>query len=66
VIHRSQPGAQHFLYERVAAEIGELIERGTYRPGDRIPSIRELAGQRRISINTALGAYARLEDLHLV
>ncbi len=66
MIHRSQPGAQHFLYERVAAEIGELIERGTYRPGDRIPSIRELAGQRRISINTALGAYARLEDLHLV
>jgi len=42
------------------------MERGTYRPGDRLPSIRELANQRRISINTALQAYAQLENLCLV
>lgn len=63
---RGRPAAAPYLYERVAAEIGELLERGTYRPGDRIPSIRELARQRRIGINTALKAYAHLEDLRLV
>lgn len=54
------------LYERVAAEVSELIERGTYRPGDRIPSIRELAQHRRVSINTVMEAYAQLENRRLV
>lgn len=58
--------ASSFLYERVAEEIGALIERGTYRPGDRIPSVRALAAQRRISVNTALEAYAQLEDRRLI
>src|SRR5512141_1755965 len=58
--------AAPFLYERVAAEMGDLIERGTFRPGDRLPSIRELARQRRISINTALQVFAELEDRRLV
>jgi DNA-binding transcriptional MocR family regulator len=54
------------LYERVAAEVVDLIERGTYRPGDRIPSIRELARQRRVSINTVMEAYAQLENRRMV
>lgn len=54
------------LYERIAAEVGDLIERGTYRPGDRIPSIRELARQRRVSINTVMEAYAQLENRRVV
>ncbi len=60
------PGAEPLLYERVAAEVGDLIERGTYRTGDRIPSIRELARQRRVSINTVMEAYSQLENRHLV
>ncbi len=54
------------LYERIAAEVGDLIERGTYRPGDRIPSIRALARQRRVSINTVMEAYAQLENRRVV
>jgi DNA-binding transcriptional MocR family regulator len=58
--------AAPLLYDRVAGEIAELIARGTYRPGDRIPSIRELSRQRRVSINTVAEAYAQLENRRLL
>jgi DNA-binding transcriptional MocR family regulator len=54
------------LYERIAAKIGGMIERGAFRPGDRIPSIRDLSSQLRVSVNTVMGAYAHLENLRLV
>ncbi len=54
------------LYEKVAAKIARMIERGAFRPGDRIPSIRDLSGQLRVGINTVMGAYNRLENLRLV
>jgi DNA-binding transcriptional MocR family regulator len=54
------------LYDRVAAEIAGLIDRGTYGPGDRIPSIRGLSRQLRVSINTVMEAYAQLENRRLV
>jgi len=50
------------LYEEIAARIGALIDRGTYLPGDRIPSIRELSRQLRVSVSTVMEAYAHLED----
>lgn len=54
------------LYDRVAAEVGDLIARGTFRPGDRIPSVRELARQRRVSVNTVMEAYAQLENRRII
>lgn len=54
------------LYERVAAEIAGLIEGGTFRAGDRIPSIRQLSKRMGASINTVMQAYAVLEDRHLI
>lgn len=62
--HRAGP--EPLLYERVAAEVGDLIERGTYRTGDRIPSIRDLARQRRVSVNTVMEAYAQLENRRVI
>lgn len=50
------------LYEEIAARIGGLIEQGTYRPGERIPSIRALSRQMRVSINTVMEAYGHLEN----
>ncbi len=61
---RHSPGP--LLYDRIAAEVADLIERGTYGPGDRIPSIRELSRQRRVSINTVMEAYAQLENRRLI
>jgi DNA-binding transcriptional MocR family regulator len=54
------------LYERVAGNVADLITRGTYRVGDRIPSVRELSRQLRVSINTVNEAYAQLENRRLI
>ena len=50
------------LYEEIASKIAEMIVRGTYRPGDRVPSIRDLSRKMRVSINTVIEAYAHLEN----
>lgn len=54
------------LYERVAERIAGLIDRGTFRPGERVPSVRKLAETQDVSIATALQAYRVLEDRGLV
>jgi DNA-binding transcriptional MocR family regulator len=51
------------LYEEIAARVGVLIDQGTYRPGERIPSIRALSRQMQVSVNTVMEAYARLENI---
>jgi DNA-binding transcriptional MocR family regulator len=62
----TQPGHKVWLYEKLAAEIARLIEAGTYPPGSRIPSVRQLSRQRKVSISTVLQAYYLLEDQGLV
>jgi DNA-binding transcriptional MocR family regulator len=39
-----------------------LIETGTLRPGQRIPSVRKLSQQLKVSVSTVLQAYRLLED----
>ena len=53
-------------YEILADELAGLIESGVLRPGERLPSTREIARSRRLSIATATQAYHRLEDRGLV
>ena len=54
------------LYERVSGEIVGLINGGTYRVGDRLPSIRQLSSKLSVSINTVMQAYAVLEDRRVI
>src|ERR1700681_1043403 len=54
------------LYEEIAARIGGMIEKGTYRLGERIPSLRALSRQMQVSVNTVMEAYAHLEDMGMV
>ena len=54
------------LYEEVAARIGGMIGKGSYRAGERIPSIRALSRQMRVSVNTVMEAYARLENQGMI
>jgi DNA-binding transcriptional MocR family regulator len=51
------------LYEEIAAKICAMIENGTYRAGDRVPSIRDLSRKMRVSANTVMEAYANLENI---
>lgn len=54
------------LYEEVSEKIKGMIANGTYRTGERIPSIRALSRQMRVSANTVMEAYARLENLGII
>lgn len=54
------------LYQKLAAQTEVLIDKGTYRTGDRLPSVREFAKQMGVSITTVTEAYRLLEDQGLV
>ncbi len=45
---------ERLLYEEVAARLSRLIEQGTYRPGERIPSVRQMSRQQQVSVSTVL------------
>ena len=55
-----------FLYESLATELGQAIDRGALRVGDRLPSVRRLAEERSCSVSTVLEAYLRLENAGMI
>src|ERR1700733_8071679 len=55
-----------FLYEHLADELGQAIDRGSLRVGDRLPSVRRLAQERSVSVSTVLEAYLRLENAGMI
>lgn len=54
------------LYEQVATKITRLIDEGTLRAGDRIPSVRQSSQSHGVSISTVLQAYILLENRGLL
>ena len=54
------------LYEQLADELGDLISTRVFMPGDRLPSIRHLARQKRLAISTVMQALRLLEDRGMV
>jgi len=54
------------LYEKLANDVEGLIRSGVYKPGDRLPSVRELSQQHGRSISTVIRAYLRLETKGLI
>lgn len=55
-----------FLYEKIRQMILAQITNKTLQPGDRLPSIRQLSRQLKVSIGTVQQAYAALEDQQLI
>src|SRR5437660_11344234 len=53
--------AESPLYLQIAESMTQQVARGALRPGDRVPSLRRLSRQRRVSMSTALPAYLWLE-----
>lgn len=61
------PANPKFLrYQELAERLAELIHHGTYPPGTRIPSVRQMSGQQNLSISTVLQAYSLLERQGLI
>ncbi len=50
------------LYVRIAETFTRQVATGVLRPGDRVPSLRKLSREQRVSLSTALQAYVWLED----
>ncbi|WP_321963523.1 PLP-dependent aminotransferase family protein [Paraburkholderia sp. J7] len=51
-----------FRYEQLAELIVGMINNGALAPGMRLPSVRAISEQHRMSVSTALQAYRMLED----
>jgi DNA-binding transcriptional MocR family regulator len=49
-------------YIQIAETLVQQVARGTLRPGDRVPSLRQLSQQQHVSITTAVQAYVWLEN----
>ncbi len=50
------------LYENLATQLKDAIRQGVYPPGDRVPSVRRLSEQQRVSQATVVSAYRLLES----
>src|SRR5947207_14610404 len=55
-------GCEERLYKQLAFRISELVEHGTLRPGERVPSVRKCSEQQSVSIATVMQAYRLLEN----
>ena len=51
---------------QLAWALSERISAGTLKPGDKLPSVRELAAEAGVNVNTARAVYARLEREGLI
>ncbi len=58
---RVDPGSSVPLYAQVVEQLRSLVISGALRPGDRVPTVRQLAVEQRINRNTAAKAYGLLE-----
>jgi len=54
------------LYEELAGHLSGLIQDGTLRSGERVPSVRDVVRERRVSPATAMRAYQLLESRGLI
>ncbi len=53
-------------YRQIVDQIGQLIRSGHLAPGEKLPSVRELAAELLVSLITTRRAYAELENAGLI
>src|SRR6187402_2519793 len=63
---RSGRAAAMKRYEALAQDLAESIASGAFRPGDRLPSVRDTSESRGLSPSTVFQAYYLLEARGLV
>jgi GntR family transcriptional regulator len=54
------------IYEQIISSVKESIIKGILQPGDKLPSVRELAGSLTTNPNTVSKAYSELERLKII
>jgi len=51
---------------QIADNIAEKVINGTYPPGQKIPSVRELASEMGVNPNTIMRTYSELQSLNII
>lgn len=54
------------IFEQIQTQIIRFIEVGVLKPGDKLPSVRQLAMENGINPNTVAKAYSELEKANIV
>ena len=54
------------VYQQIIDEIRYQVARGIFQPGDRLPTIRDLATELRVNRNTVMKAYRELESQNVI
>ena len=60
------PGAPEPPYEQLRAQIASRVATGELSPGTRLPTVRALAAELRLAVNTVARTYKELEADHVV
>lgn len=63
---RVDPGGAKPLFDQLRVQIIEGVRDGRLPPGTRLPTVRELAGQLKMAVNTVARAYRELESAGLL
>lgn len=66
IVFSINPQDKNPLYQQIMDQMILFISNGLLEPGDRLPSIRELASQLGINPNTVVRAYSELESSHFI
>ena len=54
------------FYRQIVDQISQLVRSGQLAPGEKLPSVRDLAGELLVSLITTRRAYADLENAGLI
>jgi GntR family transcriptional regulator len=60
------PSSAEPVYEQIIRQVRQAMARGEVQPGDRLPTVRDLAMQLVINPNTIAAAYREMERAGLV
>lgn len=54
------------IYEQIIDQIKEQVMKGILKPGDQLPSVRQLASMLTVNANTVMKAYTELERQEVI
>ena len=54
------------IFLQIADNIREKVVNGTFPPGEKIPSVRELAADMGVNPNTIMRTYNELQSMHII
>jgi len=60
-VHALDPDSAVPPFEQLRAQVARRVAQGDLQPGTRLPTVRGLAGQLGLAVNTVAKAYAALE-----